>query len=59
MLHTPPISLKGGLLLAWHHGMDLECFSITVNTINAWYYFDPLNNSWLLTCIYGPLEKKI
>jgi hypothetical protein len=58
MLHAPPTGTKGGLLLAWRHGVDLECFSITVNIINVWCYFDPSNNPWLLTCIYGPPKKK-
>jgi hypothetical protein len=58
MSHTPPIGSKGGLLLSWRHDVDLECFSTTSNTINAWCYYDPLNNPWLLTCIYGPSEKK-
>jgi hypothetical protein len=37
--------------------VDLDCFSSSVNTINAWCYSDPLNKPWLLTCIYGPPEK--
>ena len=57
MLHVSPIGSKGGLLLASCQGMDLECFLSTINTINAWYYFDPPNKPWLLTCIYGPPEK--
>jgi hypothetical protein len=57
--NAPLTGSKGELLLAWRHGVDLECFSITVNTINAWYYSDPHNNPWLLTCIYGPPGKKI
>jgi hypothetical protein len=57
MSHVSPIGSKGGLLLACQHGVDLECFSSTVNTINAWCYFDSTNKPWLLTCIYGPLEK--
>ena len=58
MPHAPPTGTKGGLLLGWHHGVDLECFSITVNIINAWCYSDPPNKPWLFTCIYGPLERK-
>jgi hypothetical protein len=57
MSHVSPIGSKGGLLLAWRHGVNLECFSSTVNTINAWCYSDPPNKPWLLTCIYGPPEK--
>ena len=57
MSHVSPIGSKGGLLLVWRQGVDLECFLSTVNIINAWCYFDPLNKPWLLTCISGPLGK--
>jgi exonuclease III len=55
--HVFPNGFKGGLLLAWRHGVDLECFLSIVNTINAWCYSDSPNKPWLLTCIYGPPEK--
>jgi hypothetical protein len=58
MSHAPPTGYKGGLLLAWRHGVDLECFFITDNTIYAWCYSDPPNKPWLLTCIYDPPERK-
>jgi hypothetical protein len=57
MSHVSPIGSKGGLLLAWRYGVDLECFSSTVNTINALSYSDLPNNPWLLTCIYKPPKK--
>jgi hypothetical protein len=57
MSHVSPIGSKGGLLLAWRHGVHIECFSSTVNMINAWCYSDPPNKPWFLTCIYGPPEK--
>jgi hypothetical protein len=58
MVHAPPSGSKGGLLLAWCHGVDVEYFSVSVNKINAWCYSDPPNSPWLLSCIYGPLEKQ-
>ena len=58
MLHAPPSSSKGGLLLAWRTGVELECISFSINIINVWCYSDPLNNLWLLSCIYGPLVYK-
>jgi hypothetical protein len=58
MSHAPPTGSKGGLLLAWRHGVDLDCFSVSDNTIYAWCYSDPPNKPWLLTCIYGPPERK-
>ena len=54
MLHAPPTGSKGGLLLAWRHGVDFECISTSVNIINVWCYSDPPNKPWLLSCIYGP-----
>jgi hypothetical protein len=57
MSHVSLIGSKGGLLLAWRYGVHLECFSSTVNMINAWCYLDPPNKPWLLACIYGPPEK--
>jgi hypothetical protein len=44
MSHAPPSGSKGGLLLAWRRGVDLECFSSSVNSINAWCYSDPPSN---------------
>jgi hypothetical protein len=58
MSHAPPSGSNGGLLLAWHHGVDIECISAYVNIINVWCYFDPPNNPWLLSCIYGPPVKQ-
>lgn len=40
MAHVPPTDSKGGLLLAWCHGMELECFLTDVNIISIWYYSD-------------------
>lgn len=54
MVHVPPSSTKGGLLLTWKTGVELECFLTTVNTITVWCYSDPSNNPWILSCIYGP-----
>jgi hypothetical protein len=58
MTHAPPSSSKGGLLLAWHNGVDIKCFLVSVNKINAWCFSDPPNSPWLLSCIYGPPEKQ-
>ena len=58
MAHASPSSSKGGLLLAWRHSVDIKCFSASVNIINVWYYSDPPNTPWLLSCIYGPPEKQ-
>jgi hypothetical protein len=55
--HVSPIGSQGGLLLAWRQGVDLECFSFSVNTIIDLCYSDPLNKPRLLTFIYSLPEK--
>jgi hypothetical protein len=54
MLHAPPSSTKGGLLLAWRHGVNLVSCSSSSNILSVWCYSDPPDNTWLLSCIYGP-----
>jgi hypothetical protein len=58
MSHAPPSGSKGGLLLAWCHGVDIECILASVNIINVRCYSNPPNYPWLLSCIYGPLAKQ-
>jgi len=53
MAHAPPIGTKGGLLLAWQNGVELECFITNVHTISAWCYSDPIHSPWMLSCVYG------
>jgi hypothetical protein len=54
MVHAPSSGSKGGLLLAWRHGVVLECFLTSVNIISVWCYSDPPHQPWILSCIYGP-----
>lgn len=58
MSHVPPTGTRGGLLLAWRHGVELECFLFNVNIISAWCYFDPSNTPWIPTCVYDPPSSK-
>jgi hypothetical protein len=58
MLHAPPSGTKGGLLLAWRHGVDLVCCSSSTNILSTWCYSDPPDSPWLLSCIYGPPVHK-
>jgi hypothetical protein len=58
LAHVPPIGSKGGLLLAWRSGVDLECFVTNKHSISAWCYSDPPNNPWILSCVYGPPYNK-
>jgi hypothetical protein len=56
MTHVAPIGSCGGLVLAWRLGVELEFFLTNGNNISAWYYSDPPNSPWILSCIYGPSE---
>ncbi|GLT70736.1 hypothetical protein SLA2020_427960 [Shorea laevis] len=57
MAHVPPSGFKGRLLLAWRHGVELECFLTDVNIVSAWCYSDP-HTPWILSCLYGPPYRK-
>jgi hypothetical protein len=58
MAHVAPVGLSGGLILAWRTGVELECFLFSKHNISAWCYSDPSNSPWILSCLYGPPEKK-
>jgi hypothetical protein len=45
------------LVLAWRLGVELECFLTNQNNISAWCFSDPPNTPWIMSCIYGPLDK--
>jgi hypothetical protein len=49
---------SGRLVLPWHPGVDLECFASEKNNISAWCYFDPPQSLWILSCVYGPLNRR-
>lgn len=52
----PSNGRKGGLVLAWKLGVDLEVMMCNENMINAIIYSDPPNQPWMLTGIYAPVE---
>jgi hypothetical protein len=58
MSQFAPASFSGGLVLAWRLGVELECFISNKNNISAWCYSDPPNSHWILSCIYGPPDKR-
>lgn len=58
LVQVSPFGSKGGILLAWRCGVDLECFVFNINNISAWIYFDPPSQPCFLSCVYGPLYKK-
>jgi hypothetical protein len=49
---------SGGLVLAWRPGVDLECFSTNKNNITVWCYYDPPHSPWILSCVYGPPNRR-
>jgi hypothetical protein len=53
MAHAPSVGSRGGLLLTWRNGEELECFITNVNNITTWCYSDPVHTPWMLTCVYG------
>jgi hypothetical protein len=58
LVQVPPSGSRGGLLLAWRDGVELECFVQNKNFISAWCYSDPPHNPWILSCVYGPPKRR-
>ena len=48
---------SGGLVLSWRPGVDLGCFASNKNSISAWCYSDPPQSPWIISCVYGPLNR--
>ena len=57
MTHVAATGSSGGLVLSWRPGIDLECFVTNKNNISAWCYYDPPYFPWILSCVYGPLNR--
>jgi hypothetical protein len=49
---------SGGLVLTWRLGVELECFIYNKHNISSWCYLHPPNSPWILSCIYGPPDKR-
>jgi exonuclease III len=58
MSHVALSGSRGGLVLAWLVGIDLECFITNKNNITTWCFSDPPVSPWILSCIYGPHSFK-
>lgn len=58
MSQVAPSIFSGGLVLSWHPSVDLECFITNKNNILAGCYYDPLHYPWILSCVYGPPDKR-
>jgi hypothetical protein len=50
--HVSHSGFKGGLLLAWRFGVELEYFLSNMNTVSVWCYSDPPHKPWILSCTY-------
>ena len=50
-------SSSGGLVLSRLPRVDLESFTSNKNNISTWCYFDPPQSPWILSCVYGPLNR--
>lgn len=58
MSHVATSGFSRGLVLTWRQGIELECFVFNKNNIFAWCYSDLPNSPWILSCVYGPLNKR-
>ena len=57
MSQVAATSSSGGLVLSWRLGVDLECFVSTKNNISAWCFSNPPQSPWILSYVYGPLNR--
>ena len=55
---VPPIGSRGGLVLSWCPGIDLECFITNKHNISTWIFFEPPSSPWIISCLYGPADKR-
>lgn len=45
---------KGGLVVGWKIGVDMEITFKSSNIINGLIFFDSMNEPWLISFVYGP-----
>jgi exonuclease III len=55
-LQVPAAGTKGGLILAWKPGFDLEPILLNPHHISCLIYSDPPSSPWLLSCIHAPSQ---
>ena len=58
MTQFAPTGSSGRLILTWRPRVELECFISNKHNNSTWSYLDPPNSPWILSCIYGPLDKR-
>ena len=49
-----PRGKKGGLVVGWKNGIDIEITFKCCNMINGLVFSDPLNEPWLISFVYPP-----
>ena len=52
-----PKGRKGGLIVGWKIGVDMEITSKCNNMINALIFSDPVNEPWMISLLYGPPNR--
>ncbi|KAL5545865.1 hypothetical protein UlMin_005552 [Ulmus minor] len=56
-VYVPLVGLSGGLCIAWRDHVDMEPVSISRNLISYLVFSNPLSSPWLLSTIYGPMDR--
>ena len=49
-----PKGKRGGLIVGWKLGVDMEVTSKSKNLINSLVFSNPVNEPWFLSLVYGP-----
>ena len=58
MTQSASCGANGGLVVSWRPGIDLASFITNKNHIAAWCYFDHSHSPWILSCVYGPPDRR-
>jgi hypothetical protein len=56
-----PRGKRGGLILCWKNGVDVEIVMVNHSMVSGLVFSDPGIEPWLLSVVYGPprwVEKK-
>jgi hypothetical protein len=54
LLQVPPVGSKGGLVVAWKMGTDIEPVFLNNHQISFLVYSDPTSSPWLASCVHAP-----
>lgn len=54
LFQCPPMGKKGGLVLTWRPGVEIEPIFSNKKRISGMVYSDPPSSPWMISCIYGP-----